>query len=79
MNTKLLQCGSRCLIAGFALAATCFGTAQAQPYPNKPIRIIVPYAAGGFSDISTRSLAEVMGRSLGQPLVIESRRPRRAR
>ncbi len=73
MQTKLSQCIRRGLFACVTVVALCAGTAQAQPYPNKPIRIIVPYAAGGFSDISTRSLAEVMGRSLGQPLVIESR------
>ena len=47
------------------------GPAQSQPYPSKPIRVIVPYAAGGFSDISSRLLGAGMSRVLGQTLVIE--------
>lgn len=47
--------------------------AQAQGYPSKPIRVILPYAAGGFSDIVTRMLAEAMSRNLGQTLVVENR------
>ena len=55
-----------------AAAAVAFG-AQAQVYPSKPIRVIVPYAAGGFSDLSGRIVSERMARVLGQPLVIEAR------
>ena len=56
-----------------ASAALLFITGQvrAQPYPSKPIRVIVPYAAGGFSDISSRLLGATMTRVLGQTLVIE--------
>jgi tripartite-type tricarboxylate transporter receptor subunit TctC len=46
---------------------------QAQVYPAKPVRVIVPYAAGGFSDITGRIVAERAARILGQPLVIEAR------
>jgi tripartite-type tricarboxylate transporter receptor subunit TctC len=55
--------------------ATVFAIAtpvsHAQSYPSKPIRVIVPYAAGGFSDISSRLLGATMSRVLGQQLVIE--------
>ena len=46
----------------------------AQPaYPDKPIRIIVPFTAGSGTDIVARTLGESMSRSLGQPIVIENR------
>jgi len=47
--------------------------ASAQPYPNKPIRIIVPYQAGQGTDVATRYLAEQLGRALGQSIVVENR------
>ena len=56
--------------AALALAA---GAAAAQEFPSKPIRIIVPYAAGGSSDIQTRLVAQRMGERIKQPLVVENR------
>ena len=47
--------------------------AQAQAYPNKPIRIIVPYPPGGTSDILARSLGQKLGESLGQTIVVENK------
>jgi tripartite-type tricarboxylate transporter receptor subunit TctC len=47
--------------------------AQAQEYPNRPIRIIIPYAPGGVADVSARVVSEKLGRILGQPIVLESR------
>ena len=73
MHRKLTRNALWAVVAGIACLLSQAGSAFAQAYPNRPIRILVPYAAGGFSDISTRSLAEVMGRALGQPLIIESR------
>jgi tripartite-type tricarboxylate transporter receptor subunit TctC len=56
------------------LAATAaLGAAHAQTYPAKPIRVVVPYAAGGFSDLTSRIVVDRMARALGQPLVIEAR------
>jgi tripartite-type tricarboxylate transporter receptor subunit TctC len=43
------------------------------PWPNKPIRIIVPFAAGSTTDIIARSIADKIGASLGQPLIIENK------
>jgi tripartite-type tricarboxylate transporter receptor subunit TctC len=49
------------------------GTAAADNYPSRPIRLIVPYPAGGSTDIMARALQEPMAKFLGQPLVIDNR------
>ena len=59
----------------FVLAAVAAFSASvlAQEYPNKPIRIIVPYPAGQASDTITRLVGERLGKSLGQPVVVDNR------
>ena len=47
--------------------------ATAQTHPARPIRIVVPYPAGGTSDILARSLGEKLTGSLGQPVVVENK------
>ncbi|MEZ5763587.1 MAG: tripartite tricarboxylate transporter substrate binding protein [Xanthobacteraceae bacterium] len=47
--------------------------AQAQDYPNKPIRLLVPYATGGSTDLTGRIYGEALQRSLGQNIVVENR------
>ena len=60
--------------AGCALlVGTLWGTAFAQPFPSKPITLIVPWPAGGSTDLYFRKLGEVAQRPLGQTLVIENR------
>jgi tripartite-type tricarboxylate transporter receptor subunit TctC len=57
-----------------ALCGLALGSALAQqPYPNKPIKIVVAYAAGQGTDIATRYLAEHLSRDIGQPIVIDNR------
>src|SRR5262249_43496857 len=48
-------------------------SAQAQPYPTKPIRIVVPFPAGGPSDVIARAIGEKLRPRLGQPFVVENR------
>ena len=57
------------LAAGLLLALA----AQAQSFPSKPVTLIVPWPAGGSTDLSFRKLGEVTARHLGQPLVIENK------
>jgi tripartite-type tricarboxylate transporter receptor subunit TctC len=58
------------LIAALALAAPA---AAAETYPERPITMVVPYAAGGSSDILARLLGERLAKGLGQPVVIDDR------
>lgn len=63
------------LLAGAALAAS-FATgafAQSGAYPTKPVRLIVPFGAGGPADIYARAIAQRLGEPLGQQVVVEDR------
>ncbi len=63
----------RTLVSALALAALWPAGASAQPFPNRPIRLIVPFAAGGAADLFARSLAQGLGAELGQQVVVEVR------
>lgn len=59
------------LVAGAASAGGCPGFALALDYPTRPITIVVPFAAGGATDVLARMLADPMGKSLGQTVIVE--------
>ena len=64
----------RCLIlATSALAALSPALLLAQSYPAKPIRTIVPFSAGGATDILARALSQKLGEKIGQTVVVENR------
>ena len=64
---SLLQFGAMVLVWVSAQLA------WADNYPSRPIKVIVPYAAGGFSDQASRIISDAMSRAMGQPMVIDNR------
>jgi tripartite-type tricarboxylate transporter receptor subunit TctC len=60
-------------LAAISATLACLSTAHAQPYPNKPIKAIVPFAAGSATDQIGRAFAEKMAATLGQPVVVENK------
>ncbi|MDQ2184857.1 tripartite tricarboxylate transporter substrate binding protein [Alcaligenaceae bacterium A4P071] len=66
---KLIACG----LLALPMLAASQAFAQAQAYPNKPVRWLVPYAAGGGSDFLARTIGQSLSSKLGQPVVIENK------
>lgn len=63
-------------LAGIAAALVASGAvspASAQPFPSKPIKLVVPYSPGGLPDTVARALAPQLSQALGQPVVVENR------
>jgi tripartite-type tricarboxylate transporter receptor subunit TctC len=63
-----LMAGLLALCAPFAAAA-----ASAQSYPTRPVRVVVPFPAGGVTDVGARLVGQKLGEALSQPVVIENR------
>jgi tripartite-type tricarboxylate transporter receptor subunit TctC len=67
MNFKTLAMA--CAVAASTL---CAGSALAQTYPTKPVSLLVPYPAGGLSDVIARRVNVLLGKSLGQPVLVDN-------
>src|SRR5262245_64071243 len=63
---------SRATLA-LAILSAWLGPTAAQPYPSKPIHIVVPFAAGGITDVIGRALGQRLAEAWGQQVVIENR------
>jgi tripartite-type tricarboxylate transporter receptor subunit TctC len=61
------------LCAGWALHGICVAHAQSQTYPDRPIRVVVPFPAGGPTDGTARIISDRLGAVLGQVIVVENR------
>ena len=56
-----------------ALCAASLSAVHAQSYPNKPVKLIVPFAPGGFTDVVARILGQRLSTAMGQQFVIENK------
>jgi len=80
VNLPAIESGAVCgrsvcralLLSGLVLLLSS-ACALAQSYPNQPIRILLPYGAGGVADISARVVAQKLSQGLGQQVLIENR------
>jgi tripartite-type tricarboxylate transporter receptor subunit TctC len=70
---RALRARGRTWLAGMALAVVATGAGWAQDYPNRPVKIIVPFAAGGPADIYARFLSQRLQEALGTPFVVDDR------
>jgi len=70
MNTAAFRVG---VLAGALAVSLLAAAAAAQPYPSKPIRLLVPFGPGGVGDITARVVGQKMGEALGQQVIVDNR------
>ena len=63
----------RIFAAVAAFLSLSSGANAADPFPNKPVKIIVTAAPGGTTDISSRALSDILGKELGQTVIVENK------
>lgn len=72
-STPTLHLTRRAALLLLGASAAPLSWAQSEAYPNKPVKLIIPYAAGGGADAAARILGTWLGRELGQPFIIEAK------
>ena len=60
-------------LAAFAIVLACTGGALAQGWPNRSIRMVVPYTPGGYTDLMARLVGQKISEALGQPIIFENK------
>src|SRR6266480_747316 len=68
-----MQARARIVIVGVAAIAAVVTSAGAADYPTRPIKLVVPYSAGGPTDVLGRLVGEYLGRDLKQPVIVENK------
>ncbi len=69
MKYRFISVGLKAVV--FLVGAAAALVAQAQPYPNKPIRVIIPFSPGGPMELATRPMTTKLSESIGKPLLLE--------
>ena len=64
---------NRSVLTGLLATLALVGAAQAQTYPSKPIRIVLPYSAGGPADVLVRAIGQKLSEGWGQPVIIDNK------
>src|SRR5258708_3442874 len=62
-----------CLVLIVSLAALLPGALNAQPFPSRPLKIVVGFAPGGSSDVTARAIGDLLSKKFGQPVIIENK------
>src|SRR5438876_11597440 len=73
IESYLSRCALAALLATLAMLAILAGAAPGEPYPTRPVRLLVSFPPGGASDLVARTLGQPLGPRLGQPVVVENR------